>query len=500
MLALLVVFAFSATAFAQDINPTTPDPDNATITITNAANGETYKIAKLFDATVTGTPGGSIAYTGTIPTELSAYFTADAAGNITATDALVLSDSDVQAALKAWAEANVTAQAVSDGSTLNFNGLPYGYYVITTTQGETLITVDSTNPNAEVIDKNTTELQPPTKSADDTDVFIGQTVTYTVEFKTANFYTPEKEEGATEDPAPEKIIEYTITDTPAAGSLDNITVTAIYVDDDGDLTTTEDQTTLTLQQFANGKITIPWVNEAGQSLYKNGTTLVITYTGVVADTAAIDGAGNKNTVEVSFKTDKGTEPEPGTYTDNETIYTYAIAIKKVDQKGQPLAGATFQLTFYVEETPAEDGAYVYAGTTAGEGLTNTVTTPADGLIIIKGVASGTYSITETVAPDGYNKLTEPVSVTAVKTGQTSTSTTTFLDADGNIVAQETTGGSTVLVSISELAATPVVVVNKTGSELPSTGGVGTTIFYILGVVLVAGCGVVLVSRKRMSNK
>jgi hypothetical protein len=391
-LAVIMTLAMSASVFAQDVPLDPAHTNNATITITNAASGETYTIAKLFDATVNDA-ATSIAYTGTIPESLASYFTKNAQGNITKTDALDLDDTDVQAAFKAWALANPTNSAKSTGGPLNFTGLPYGYYVIVTTQGAGLITVDSTMKNATVIDKNTT---PPInnlhKNADDKDVFIGQTVTYTVSFETANYYTPEKAEGATEDPAPEQIVEYTITDTPAANALNNITVTSIIVDADADTTTTDDQTTLTTQQFdSNNTITIPWINATTkENLYANGAALIVTYTGVVADTAAIDGAGNKNTVEASFKTEKETTPPPGTYTDDETIYTYAVAIKKVDQAGNALAGATFQLPFYVKTAKASDGAYVYAGTTSGTGLTNSLTTPDDGLIIIKGVQSGTY--------------------------------------------------------------------------------------------------------------
>lgn len=133
-----------------------------------------------------------------------------------------------------------------------------------------------------------------------------------------------------------------------------------------------------------------------------------------------------------------------------------------------------------KETADTDGAYIYAGTEAGEGLTNSLTTPDDGLIIVKGVKTGTYSVTETAAPNGYNKLTAPVTVTATKTGEKTTSTTTYLDENGEVVDQKTEGGSEVLVSIDKLAATPIVVVNKTGTELPSTGGIGTTIFYTIG--------------------
>ncbi len=494
VLATVMVMAMGINVFAQ--NKDSGQGGSATITITNASNGETYSVSKLFDATVSQSTDSegtstSIAYTGDIPASLSAYFEKNAQGNISLKEGADITQEAFQNALKAWAKDNVTASVVSDGTELNFTNLKYGYYVVTTTQGEGLITVDSTRPNAKVIDKNTT---PPVKdlkkSADKTDVNIGDTVTYTVSFGTANYIDGEK--------GPEQIVEYTIKDTPATGSLRNITVTSIIVDEDGKTDTKDDQTTLDVQQFADGKITIPWVGtDKKTSLYKNGATLIITYTAIVADTASIDGQGNKNTISVTYKTDKGTEPEPSEYTDDETIFTYAIAIKKVDQAGKNLAGAKFQFPFYVKADKDTDGAYVYAGKEPGEGLVNELTTPDDGLIIVKGVKTGEYSVTETEAPKGYNKLTAAVIVKATKTGKTTTSTTVYLDKDGKIVDTHTEGGSDVLVSIDELAATPAVAVNKTGAELPSTGGIGTTMFYIVGSVLVIGAAVMLVSKRRM---
>ena len=479
LVAMVMVLGMSTAVFAQTVNYTGAGADGAKITITNASNGETYKIAKLFDATVTGTTNGSIAYQGTIPAALSSYFTADSAGNISATSALDLTSSSVQAALKTWAEANVTSQAVSDGTTLEFTNLPYGYYIITTTQGQALLTVDSTNPNASVIDKNTTPpISNPTKTADDDDVFIGQTVTYTVSFNTANY--------STENGGSKQIVKYIIEDDFASGVLTNVTVTSIKVGG----------TAITTQQFNNGKIEIPWVNN-GQSIYANGAALEITYTATVAASAAIDGEGNTNTVTLDYEDESG-NGSPEEITVEETIFTYAIAIKKVKQNGDPLAGATFQLPFYVNATADSDGAYIYAGTTAGTGLVNELTSPADGLIIVKGVQKGTYSFTETTAPNGYNKLTAPVSVTATQTGTTTTSTTTYLDENGNIVNQQTSSGSTVNVSISALHADAVVVVNKTGAELPETGGMGTTLIYTFGAILALGAGVVLVTRRRMN--
>ncbi len=489
LLALAMVFALATTAFAQDETVT---GGTGSITISNAAKGETYTIYKLFDATVNA-DGSSIAYTGTIPESLNTYFTADENGYISATPAAKDGENmseGLKTALKAWtATATAAATAESDGSALNFKELAYGYYVVTTTQGDQVISVDSTMPDVTIVDKNSSTPKDLSKTASSNDVSIGDTVTYTVSFKTSNYY------GAGTNA--KEIVSYTIEDT-LPEFLSNVTVTSIIVDNDGSDTTTNDRTTVT-DQFADKKIVIDWYDEVNNKfLYDNGATVTITYTAVVTDKAAIDGNGNTNKVTVTWTTKGGDEPGPDKVETEETIFTYAIALKKVNNKGVALPGAVFQFPFYVKSTADANGAYIYAGTTAGAGLTNQITTPDSGVIVVKGVKSGSYEITEVTAPAGYNKLTAPVTVQAVKTSSTSTHTTVYLDKDGNVVdvsAKEIE----VKVDIDTIAATAVVVVNKAGTELPSTGGMGTTVFYVLGTVLVLGAVVLLVTKKRMSD-
>lgn len=491
LLALVMVFALATTVFAQDETVT---GGTGSITISNAAKGETYTIYKLFDATVSE-DGKSIAYTGTVPDSLKTYFTADENGYISATpdakDGANMSEG-LKTALKDWtADATATATAESDGSALNFKELAYGYYVVTTTQGDQVISVDSTMPNVTIVDKNSSTPEGLRKTASNDDVSIGDEVTYTVRFETSNYF------GAGEDA--KEIVSYTIEDT-LPDFLSDVKVTSIIVDNDGNDATTGDQATVTAQFDTNKKIVIDWYDEANSKfLYNNGATVTITYTAKVTDNAAIDGNGNTNKVTVTWTTKNGTEPGPGELKQEETIYTYAIALKKVNNKGTALPDAEFQFPFYVKSTAdTTDGAYIYAGTEAGEGLTNKITTPDSGVIIVKGVKSGSYQITEVTAPAGYNKLTAPVTVEAVQTGETSTHTTTYLDKDGNVV-DKTAKVTEVKVDIDTIAATAVVVVNKAGTELPSTGGMGTTIFYVLGAVLVVGAGVLLVTKKRMSQ-
>lgn len=490
LLALVMVFALAVTAFAQDITVT---GGTGSITISNAAKGETYTIYKLFDATV-NKDGSSIAYTGTIPESLKTYFTADDNGYISATGDAKDGDNmsaGLKAALKTWAKtALATATATSDGSALNFKGLAYGYYVVTTTQGQQVISVDSTMPDVTIVDKNSSTpsdlKKTATGTATDKSVSIGDTVTYTVSFKTSNYYGAGTEA--------KEIVSYTIEDT-LPNFLTDVHVTSISVDNDS----IHDQTGAT-PQFNNKKIVIKWYDETNKKfLYDNGATVTITYTAVVTEKAAIDGAGNTNNVTVTWTTMGGNEPGPGKLKQEETIYTYAIALKKVNNKGTALPGAVFEFPFYVKsDADTTDGAYIYAGTNPGEGLTNRITTPDSGVIVVKGVKSGSYKITEVTAPAGYNKLTAPVAVEAVKTNSTTTHTTVYLDKDGNVV-DETAKVTEVKVDIDTIAATAVVVVNKAGTELPSTGGMGTTVFYVLGTVLVLGAVVLLVTKKRMSR-
>ncbi|MBR1812548.1 MAG: LPXTG cell wall anchor domain-containing protein [Lachnospiraceae bacterium] len=128
---------------------------------------------------------------------------------------------------------------------------------------------------------------------------------------------------------------------------------------------------------------------------------------------------------------------------------------------------------------------------------------ADGMLYIVGLADGVeLTGEETVAPTGYNKLTGEVTLSPTKMEEEifNTSGTRYYDAAGNLVKEEVTGGSTKTVTknLSDLDATAVKVVNNKGTELPSTGGIGTTIFYVIGAILVLGAGILLVTRRRMN--
>ena len=306
------------------------------------------------------------------------------------------------------------------------------------------------------------------------------------------------------------------------------------------------------------------------SIYNSDVTIVVDYWMILDDDAIVDEPGNKNFAQYGWnpidnkdtttgkpKTptdpDETDKPSKKEKVDEATVYTFALAWVKIDEQGNELADAEFELPFYVK--PAADGkdndTYVFlvskaaieaakAAVEAAEGdektaaqaeldrlnalkaqgtdKVTTTTLAADGekgVITIKGVEQGKYSITETKAPAGFNKLEAPFTVEAKKSGPevtTTTKTTIYYDAQGNVTNEVTNISKEYKTdqdsfnnadqsATNEEKSVPVFeykhVVNKQGTELPSTGGIGTAIFYVVGAILVIGAGVILITRRRM---
>lgn len=513
MVAAMMALAMSITAFAQTEALVPADSDNATITINNAAKGETYSIYKLFDATVNG---DKIAYqcTGDIPAGLEAFFSKDSSNNVIPADSICEKDEKgkitgtkmtdgLKAALEDWAKtAELTSTAVSDGSALSFTGLPYGYYVMTTTHidqesAKAAITVTSTQPGVTINDKNVNEpgVQ---KEVEKESYSIGDTVKYTATFNTTNYMD--------ENGTPRQVVEYLISDT-LPEFLSGVKVTSITIDGN------EYKVNDAVPQFEDKKITIPWATgSAGNytSLYKQGAKIVMEYEAVLTSVTNIN-KDDINEVSILPYVDRGNDnPEPWEkpWTDQAKIITYAAAIKKVDEKGNALAGATFTIKgLVVEAVTGEKGVYKVVSYNPAENAAESaeLSTDENGKLYIVGLAEDVnLTVTEFKAPNGYNKLTESVELTPQVLSEEifETSGTKYYDAYGNLVKEEasSTTSKTVEKNLSDLDENALEIVNNKGTLLPSTGGIGTTIFYIVGAVLVIGAGVILVTKKRMSKE
>ena len=513
MLVVVMVLASAVTAFADDTGK---------ITISNAANGETYTIVKLFDA-VHG--NGTVNYYGSIPESLKDYFELqpNTVNGVQLKAGVAEDDPELIAALKAWAEANKASgtSAVADGGALVFDNIPFGYYVVLTTQGAGNITVTSANPTASVIDKNTTE-PTLTKEIDDHDVCVGDTVTYTVTANAPNYIEGTK-----------KVVSYQFEDTLPA-FIDNIKIQSIVVNDNFRLNsegkTVSDEHVVVGPNAnkawsPNTTEAVAWVDNSGNHIYRNDAVITIIYTAKVTAQAS-EGAGGQGNVNIITMIPKVVGPN-GEYEDYEKEWksedytrTYAVALIKTNDETTPkrLENAKFAVKGLTVTEIAKGEYMVVSYDPAADYIDGQeMTTGADGTIIIHGLASDvTLTAKETEAPAGYNKLSDEFTLTPqiVSEEIVRTNTIWYFDTaekgackteqdwiDNYLNRVETTSETVTTKYNSDLvtASASNTVVNKTGSVLPETGGIGTTILYTLGGILVVGAGVLLVARRKMER-
>ena len=523
MLAVAMILTLPASVFAQKDGTVTPN--TASITVQNASKGATYKVYKIFDATYASDTVVAYTYKGN-KWNNNQYFALDSQSKAVTAKAEALSTNSTSSSL---ADAELSTGAIeflkelkeepanrtvkSDGSALTFDGLAYGYYLIESDlNGGGAVAVDSTTPNATMYDKNVTEptwdenngkkivsvngvaIEP---AATEASAAFGETVTFQLSVKTQNYAETDNEY--------KQIKEYVIKDKFNAKSFGNVNITGVKV-----IHGTQETTVGNYEVDPNSNITdnftvtVPWTETVGEetkSLYESGDTLVITYTVTLKDTAEIAGSGNKNTASLGWNYTDNTEgpDEESQKTTEATVYTYALAINKVNSEGTALEGAEFEIKKgnSTVKVSALNIYGVYKYDTTGNAIP---TSPQSGLIVIKGVAAGEYTVRETKAPNGYNLLNDSQTVEATLTRSYTTKITYYLK-NGEIVGKDVEGaeehGS---ADTGDIKIAGITVVNKAGSLLPSTGGIGTTIFYIIGGILVVGAAVLLVTKKRMGRE
>ena len=475
LLAVMLIFALAVTAMASTVEPTT-----GTITVKNATKGYTYNAYKVFDATYSGT---KVSYktASANATYLSAdvfeWSSADANGNIS----VWVKDGVSESTVLDWVKANYSkfggtaiAGAFDDeNSTVTFSGLPFGYYYITSGLGAA-VTIDSAIPSATVYDKNVTEPVNPVKTIVSVDgvsqnevteanAHVGSVVGFKITAKTNNWV--DKDTIRT---------SWGITDTTTYMFIDP---ESIVVKVNGN-----EITNFTAAGDGNGgmSLNIPMVDDKMNSIYPANldTTpglipIEITYSAIILQDAGKNPAKNQI-------------PGGGT-----KVYTYGFQVAKTDGT-DPLPGAQFELWSNKGVSNADaaaltfidngDGTYTYYAKTSDTDTTSVVTTldmTTNTTISILGLDNKwAYTLKEITVPDGYNQVAD-------------------IDVAGSSLTKVTDGMDT---SMTSTALYKETVVNKAGAELPSTGGIGTTIFYIVGGLLIVAAGVLLITKKRMSRE
>ena len=511
---IATVFGLAATTVA-----TANAADNATLTVSTTDAkfaGKTVNAYKMFSATVSG-DGKAVSYT--LTDEWKPFFENSTASGLTgATNENVndkandyvskLQGEDLVAfATKAsnWAQNkanNITADAttkVSDGATddnytATFTNLDYGYYVVavpgatlanTGKQYATLVSVDSTNANANIkgalptVDK---KVQVNGNGADTADAKIGDTLTFTLTSTIPDMSAYDTYTFNFKD---------TLSKGLTYGDITSVTVEGV----DAPLVKDTDYTVTTTPAAAgNTLLTVGMTDFKNKQQTNAGKKITVTYTATLNENAVVGGAGNVNSATIQYSNDPSSTGTGESEPDKVRVFTYGFTVDKYtgdnyNDAATRLAGAEFTLTAKGDTSAikfvqvnagsaTEDAVYRVAKAGETAGTTTTITTPANGKVVFQGLKNGEYTLTETKAPAGYNKLASAIGV-KVNGSNDGTDTT---NATVNITYNNDNNDTT----YDQTASNGVIPVqNKSGAILPGTGGMGTIAFTVIGVLVIA---------------
>lgn len=443
-------------------------PNKGTITVTGTTQGKSYSAYKIFDLTQSGE---KVSYT--IAEEWKDFFTNgagkeyiadnknDEQGNlnpIVVSGAVkyinITNENIADFAKAAMGELNKegikkTQTKKADSETLTFSGLELGYYLVHP-EGATdkadgqnsIVSLTSTTPSAEVKVKGTY----PTveKKVDKPTADIGQELTYTLTSKV---------------PDTTGYSKYTFKMT------DKLSKGLTFVSNSDEVVVTIGGETI--KEYVTKNINGQDLEVSFEMLKlqdKVGQTITITYKAKLNKDAVITDKDNPNEVTLEYSNDPKDNEKTDTTKDNEKVFTAKVIVNKVDGKDQKaLEGAKFKLKnaqdkYYKVNPSTKEVTWVDK-----EEATEVETKVVDGKAIasFEGLAAGKYKLVETKAPEGYNLLTEEKEV-EIKVTKENETVTAIIDGQATVE-------------------------NNSGVELPGTGGMGTTLFTILGggVILIA---------------
>lgn len=499
--AIATVFGLAATTVA-----TANAADNATLTVSTTDAkfaGKTVNAYKMFSATVSG-DGKAVSYT---LTDGWKEFFKDPTFVTGATDAnvndkaneyvssLTGKEKDLVAfAAKAsnWAQKNnitaatttVSTDATDGNYTATFTGLDYGYYVVAVPgatlanasgQYATLVSVDRTNVTANIKgDLPTVVKKVNGESA--TSAKIGDTLTFTLTSTIPDMSAYDTYTFNFKD---------TLSQGLTFGQVDSVKV--------GDTTLTKgtDYTVATSTVSDSTLLTVTMLNFKDKQQTNVGKTITVTYKATLNKDAVVGGHGNVNSATIQYSNKPGIEGTGESEPSKVRVFTYGFTVDKYtgdkyDDDATRLAGAEFTLA------PKNGTAMSFVQVTAGSatenavyrvakddetGTTTTITTPANGKVVFQGLKNGEYTLTETKAPAGYNKLASAlgVKVDGKNDGTDTTNATvtiTYNNDNGSNYDKTASNGA-------------IPVQNKSGVVLPGTGGMGTIAFTVIGVLVIA---------------
>lgn len=507
--AIATVFGLAATTVA-----TANAADNATLTVSTTDAkfaSKTVNAYKMFSATVSG-DGTAVSYT--LTDGWKPFFEDSAASGLTGVTSENVNDKAneyvsklknddlVAFATKAsnWAQtkanniaagatATVFADAPNGKYTATFAGLDYGYYVVavpgatlanTSGQYATLVSVDRANVTADIkgdlptVDK---KVQVGSTGKDATDAKIGDTLTFTLTSTIPDMSAYDTYTFNFKDTLSQGLTFGQVTSVTVEGVTNPLTVNTDY--------------TVTTPTVSDNTLTVAMKDFKAKQQANAGKKITVTYTATLNEKAVVGGAGNTNSAKIQYSNDPSSSGTGESEPSKVRVFTYGFTVdkytgNKYDGAATRLAGAEFTLA------PKNGAAISFVQVNAGNATTNavyrvakagetatttTITTPANGKVDFQGLKNGEYTLTETKAPAGYNKLASAIGVrvNGQNNGTDTTNATvtiTYNNNNGNDYDQTASNGV-------------IPVQNKSGAILPGTGGMGTIAFTVIGVLVIA---------------
>lgn len=470
LLAVALLCAMAVPAFAADEATT----ETGTVTVQNVVSGKTYKIYRILDIDTHDSTYNSVVYKVNakwkdfIESTGNTYFTRiDSTTGVVVVKEKLTSENiaDLAKAAKAWlgshtiaADGEQTASATD--TSIQFTGKELGYYLLSssnwgTNNADAIFSLDSSSPNVTVQEKNgkptiDKKIVENSNTVESNTAGIGDYVQFQI---TVNVIDGQPSNYVIHDKMSAGLTFVNTTEHPVVVKVGTRTLTA-----------TEYSFNNTITDGCAFELKI------NDGILQPNDKITVTYYGQVNSSAVING-DNTNEAKLTYGTNGDSTWEKTTT----KVFGFKVFKHAGTDKTTLLAGADFRLYKTVGETTYyaqfDANGLLTGWTTKATDAGVTMTSNGKTELVLNGLDAGTYYLEETKAPDGYNKLTDPVTVTITEDGKVSGAT------DG-----------TVYVS------------NNAGATLPSTGGMGTTLFYVIGGGLMVAAVVLLVTKKRMENK
>ncbi len=471
--------------------------DNYTITITPTTSDHTYEAYQIFEGKLSNDKLSDIKWGNAITEEgktalLNEYNAKDAADLAEKLSKFASKSEQIKAFAKkvsqylqnptsAKAEGNTATITVDKAgyylikdqdNSLGENDETYTEFILKVVKNQT-VAPKSNKPTSEkkVKDINDSEGTTMTDWQDSADWDIGDKVPFQLKGTVAADYDNYK------------VYKMTFHDHESKGLTFNKDSVKVYVD--GKQVTDTSKYEVVTEGLKDGcTFEVKFADLKQISSVKAGSVITVEYESELNENAVIGSEGNPNTMHMEFSNNPNDEQggETGKTPDDKVIvFTYKTIINKVDPDGQPLKGAEFKLEKKVGEEWVEKAVVKNdAGTT----------------FTFKGLDDGAYRLTETVTPEGYNTMNpNPLEFTISATHEETAVEPKLLTLSGNPKSGDVTFDSSL-----ENGTLTTNIVNKSGSSLPETGGMGTTVLYAAGTLMILAAAAFLVMKKKAESK